>query len=93
MRLTSIYKFFEDLFLPKDQRKNMYLEGIQSEDLYKIRSNSEDKKTRGVAAESKMNTVYGNKYRIRLDNEILKDHGVFYPRDLPYQLIFEIQLA
>ena len=29
----DLYKLFEDLFLLKAQRKNMYLEGIQSEDL------------------------------------------------------------
>ena len=84
----DLYKLFEDLFLPKAQRENMYLEGIQSEDLCKIRSNSGDKKTSGVVAESKLNTVYCNKYRIPLDHEILKDHGVFYPRALPNQLIF-----
>ena len=89
----DLYKLFEDLFLAKAQRKNMYLEGIQSEDLYKVRSNSEDKKTSGVVAESKLNTVYGNKYRIPLDHEILKDHGVFYPRALPNQVIFEIKPA
>ena len=82
------YKLFEDLILPKAQRENIYLEGIQSDDLCKIRSNSGDKKTSGVVAESKLNTVYGNKYRIPLDHEILKAHGVFYPRALPNQLIF-----
>ena len=89
----DLYKLFEDLFLAKAQRKNMYLEGIQSEDLCKVRSNSEDKKTSGVVAESKLNTVYGNKYRIPLDHEILKDHGVFFPRALPNQVIFEIKPA
>ena len=60
----DLYKLFEDLFLSKAQRKNMYLEGIQSEDLCQIRSNS--------GAENKLNTVYGNKYHIRLDHENLE---------------------
>ena len=47
----DLYKLFEDLFLPKAQPKNMCFEGIQSKDLCKIRSNSEDKKTSGVDAE------------------------------------------
>ena len=89
----DLYKLFEDLFLLKAQRKNMYLEGIQLEDLCKIRSNSGDKKTSGVDVESKLNTVYSNKYRIPLYHEILKDHGVFYPRALSNQLNFEIKLA
>ena len=55
----------------------MVPEGIQSEDLCKIRLNSGDKKTSGVDAENKLNEVYGNKYRINLDHQILTDHGVF----------------
>ena len=40
-----------------------------------------------------MNEVYGNKYRIQLDHEILKDHGAFYPRALDDELVFELRLA
>ena len=68
-------------------------EGIQSEDLCKIRSNSGDKKTSGVDAEKKLNEVYGNKYRINLDHQILTDHGVFYPQALYSDLVFEVTLA
>ena len=48
----DIYKTFQDLFLPGEKRDNMVPEGIQSEDLCKIRSNSGDKKTSGVDAEN-----------------------------------------
>ena len=41
----DIFKIYEDLFLSKEQRNNMLLDGIQSEDLCKIRSGSGDKKT------------------------------------------------
>ena len=67
----DIYKTFQDLFLPGEKRDNMVPEGIQSEDLCKIRSNSGDKKTSGVDAENKLNEVYGIKYRINLDHQIL----------------------
>ena len=40
-----------------------------------------------------MSEVYGNKYRISLDHEILKDHGAFYPRVLDDELVFELRLA
>ena len=89
----DIYKTFSDLFLPGEQRDNMAPEGIQSEDLCKIRSNSGDKKTSGVDAEKKLNEVYGNKYRINLDHQILTDHGVFYPQALYSDLVFEVTLA
>ena len=89
----DIYKTFSDLFLPGEQRDNMAPEGIQSEDLCKIRSNSGDKKTSGVDAEKKLNEVYGNKYQINLDHQILTDHGVFYPQALYSDLVFEVTLA
>ena len=78
----DIYKIFEDLFLSTDEREEMILEGIQKDDLNKIRSNSGDKKTTGVDAESKLESVYKNKYRTNLDHQILTDHGAFYPQAL-----------
>ena len=89
----DIYKIFEDLFLSADERTNMLPEGIQSEDLCRIRSGSGDKKTSGVDAENKLESIYKNKYRINLDHPILSDHGVFYPRSLYNDLIFELTLA
>ena len=89
----SVYKTFEDLFLSRDKRANMLREGIQSDDLNKIRSGAGDKKTSGVDAENKLNTVYGTKYRINLDHPILSDHGVFYPQALHNDLLFELTLA
>ena len=71
----------------------MVPEGIQSEDLCKIRSNLGDKKTSGVDAENKLNEVYGSKYRINLDHQILPDHRVFYPHALYNDLVFELALA
>ena len=71
----------------------MLSEGIQSEDLSKVRSNAGDKKTSGVDKEKKLNEIFKNKYRIRLDHEILKDHGAFYPRALSDELVFELTLA
>ena len=89
----DIYNTFGHLFLPGEQRDNMVPEGIQSEYLCKIRSNSGDKKTSGVDAEKKLNEVYGAKYRINLDHQILTDHGVFYPQALYSDLVFEVTLA
>ena len=89
----DIYKIFEDLFLSQEERDNMLQDGIQSEDLNKIRSNAGDKKTSSVAAETKLNGIYGSKYRIRLDHQILNDHGTFYPQALYNDLVFELTLA
>ena len=89
----DIYKIFEDLFLTLNERANMLSEGIQSLDLCKIRSGAGDKKTSGVDEENKLNSVYGNEYRINLDHPILTDHGVFYPQALYNDLVFELTLA
>ena len=89
----DIYKIFEDLFLSVEKRQNMLLEGIQSVDLCKIRSNAGDKKSSGVDAENKLAAVYKNKYRIHLDHQIVTDHGVLYPQALYNDLIFEVTLA
>ena len=89
----DIYKTFQDLFLPGEKRDNMVCEGIQSEDLSKIRSGAGDAKTSGVDAEKILNGIYGKKYRINLDHHILTDHGVFYPQALFNDLVFEVTLA
>ena len=89
----DIYKIFTDLFLPAEKRGNIVSEGIQSEDLCKIRSGAGDKITSGVDAENKLEKVYGKKYRINLDHQILTDHGVFYPQALYTDLSFELKLA
>ena len=44
----DVYKTFQDLFLPGEKRDNVVPEGIQSEDLCKIRSGAGDAKTSGV---------------------------------------------
>jgi len=89
----DLFKIYEDLFLSQEQRDDMILEGIQSEDLCKIRSNAGDKKTSGVATENTLNENFGTKYYIWLDHEILTDHGVFYPQALYNDLVFELTLA
>ena len=71
----------------------MLQDEIQGEDLNKIRSKAGDKKTSGVAAEIKLNEIYETKYRIRLDHQILNDHGTFYPQALFNDLVFELALA
>ena len=89
----DVYKIFEDLFLSKDNRDSMFLEGIQSEDLCKIRSGAGDKKTSSIDEEKKLEEVYGKKYRIHLNHQILTDHGVLYPDALYNNLMFQITLA
>ena len=89
----DVYKIFTDLFLPEETCGNMVAEGIQSKNLSQIRSGAGDKPTTGVDAENKLENVFGKKYRINLDHQILTDHGVFYPQALYTDLVFELVLA
>ena len=89
----DLFKIYDDLFLSQEQRDDMVLEGIQSVDLCKIRSNAGDKKTSGVDTENTLNENFGTKYYIWIDHEILTDHGVFYPQALLNDLMFELTLA
>jgi len=89
----DIYKIFEDLFLSQEKRDDMILQGLQSEDLCKIRSGAGDKKTSGVNTEKKLNDIFGEKYHINLDHQIKTDHGILYPQALYNDLVFELTLA
>ncbi len=40
-----------------------------------------------------MNGLYGNKYRIHLNHQILSDLGAFYPQAFYNELVFELELA
>ena len=89
----DVYKIFTDLFLPEETPGSMLAEGIQSKNLSQIRSGAEDKPTSNVKAENELEKVFGKKYRINLDHQILTDHGVFYPQALYTDLVFELVLA
>ena len=51
------------------------------------------RRPRAVDAENKIESVYKNKYRIKLDHQVLTDHGAFYPQALYNDLLFELSLA
>ena len=88
----DLYKIWEDLFLSQEERNNMYREEIQSEAISKLRSEAGDRDT-SDAKETKLGGIYGKKRWIRLDHQILTDHGVFYPQALYNNLAFELTLA
>jgi len=86
----DIYKTFEDLFVSQETREGMILEGIRSmQDPLRL-GRQENLASR---AENKLEDVFGKKYRIRLDHQILTDHSVFYPEALYNDLTFYISLA
>ena len=89
----ALFELSEDLFLTENERVSMFREGIQPVDLSNIRYNAEEKKKSGVEKENKFNVVYQNKYRIPLDQKMLKDHRVFLLGALCDELLFKLRLA
>ena len=73
----DLFKLCEDLFLTENERTSMFREGIQSDDLSKIRCYAEDMKKSGDVKENKFIDVYQNKCRIPLDHEILRESTFF----------------
>ena len=83
----DLFQTYHDLFLPNEERENMLRHGISSENMRKLRTNSN-------AKEVAMAALHNTKYCIPLDHPILTDSdGVFYSKSLPHPLKFEISLA
>ena len=76
----DLFQTYHDLFLPKEERKNMLRHGISSENMRKLRTNAGDKDT-SDAKEVAMAALHNTKYCIPLDHPILTDHGVFFTRN------------
>ncbi len=88
----DLLKTYEELYLTKTEREDRLEQGIQTENLRKLRSNAGDKDT-SDPKENALNAAHGARYTIPLDHPLLCDHGVLYPRALSEALLFEITLA
>ena len=87
----DLFKTYQDLHLTKIERSARLSQGIQSEAMRKIRSNAGDKGS--DTKDAALNTVFGNKYTIPLDFELMSSHGVLYPFALNDSILFELTLA
>ena len=88
----DLFQTYHDLFLTDEEREDRLKQGISSRNMRKLRTNAGDKVDTD-ANEAALAAVHNTKYHIPLNHPILKDHGVFYPKALDHQLIFEITLA
>ena len=82
-------KTYEDLFTDRD---NKLRQGISSENIRKLRTNSGEKDDSNIN-EVTLANIHNTKYCISIDHPILDDHGVFYPWALSNHLCFEITFA
>lgn len=90
----DLYATFKDLWLSEKQRNNMVFQGIQSANLRALRSGVTEANVTGETANEKtLNDVFGEKYKIPLDFELLTTHAPFYKFPIQEDVIFEITLA
>ena len=90
----NIYASYKDLWLTEEGRKNMIFQGIQSKNLRALRSGVTEANVTGETANEKtLNSVFGEKYKIPLDFELLSTHSPFYKFPIQEDVIFEITLA
>ena len=90
----NIYATFKDLWLTEEERKNRVFQGIQGDKLRALRSGVTEANVTGETANDKtLNAVYGEKYQIPLDFELLSTHAPFYKFPIQEDVIFELTLA
>jgi len=75
---------------PNDREQAVY-QGISNLKLMKLRSGAGDVTNTGV--EGNLFTVFGKRFMIPFDFEMLRDHPPFYPYVLAEDLVFELTLA
>ena len=86
----NLFYTFKDLWETKEKRANMIFQGVQSENLRKLRSgvtgtnDSEDKI---------LKLIFSNKYKIPLDFELLTSHSPLYKFAIDEDMVFEITMA
>jgi len=90
----NLYSSFKDLWLTEAERKNMVFQGIQSANLRALRSGVTEANVVGeTATEKALKAVFGEKYKIPLDFELLTVHAPFYKFPIQEDVIFELTLA
>ena len=90
----NLYNTFKDLWLTKEKRDNMVFQGIQPKNLAMLRSGVATADIVGETADEKtLNTIFGNKYKIPLDFELLTTHAPVYKFPIQEDIIFELKLA
>jgi len=73
----DLIKLFEDAYLDKEVSEDLLGQGVSTENMRKLRTNSGDKSISN-ASDVPLAAVHNNKYTIQLDSPILNKHGVLY---------------
>ncbi len=87
----NLFMHYKELWLTSSNRKNMIFQGIQSLNLNKKRSKSSE--AISDHEDNMLYTIYGNKYKIPLDFELINDYAPLYKYAIQEDIIFEITFA
>ena len=88
---ADVWGCYKDLWLTKDQLKNMVFQGIESDNIGKIRMNAGNKAAGENEGKDKaIADPYGTCFCIPLDFELLTDHMPFYQAGLGDRLSYEL---
>ena len=84
----DVLKGYFDLFLSKHEKAKRVYQGIQSINGLKLRVESKD--AAGTPNETAINTTLGNRFKIPIDFELLKDIGPYYQSGIGDKLELEL---
>jgi len=87
----NVFKTYCDLFMSPNDREHAVYQGISNLKLIKLRSGAGDAQNSGD--EGNLFTVFGRRFMIPIDFEMLTDHAPFYPYEPAEDLVFELTLA
>ena len=89
---NDVYRCYNDLWKTASEKKNYHCQGIDtsdSRDTTQILINAGDKNV-SVAADKVIADVFGNRFYIPLDFELLESHMLFYQSALGNRLEYEL---
>ena len=80
---ADVYNCYKDLWLVKHQLENLAYQGIESDNITKLRVDASDAVADANGGkDSAIAKAYGNRFYVPLDFELLTDHQPFYQAGL-----------
>ncbi len=88
-----LYNTYKDFWITEKQRNNSVFRGIQDEELRKMRADMAASPPNPKDTNVKLRNVYGKRYSIPLDFELVRDHMPLPASDLLDEIVFELTVS
>ena len=89
---AHLYNTYKDIWLTDKQRTNSVFKGIQDEELRKMRADLQASLPDPKASNVELRHVYGKKYKLPLDLELINDHVPLPTWDINDEIAFELTI-